>query len=262
MLSNRHNLRALIVLFPLIILIIFCGCKSGLESSIDTTNLTFTKASSKAATTKATSLATPHATSDNNFTEISLFNVDMTNDGTEELLLLQQTGNGGYLLKVCDTSGIIIWSEEANITHAGWNSLYFCTIEGKNYILRYMPEMSTGSANYHYELLSLDLNGKMQNIASSRVNFDFRFENKDTHSFDIEKIVAFVDEVNNYLDKSYILLSTESGSVVYSTKSEKVTRKENLSWLEHFNSSKYQYDEKVTLFENLNKFEEYMESVS
>ena len=254
--TNIRRYFCLAIAFIIFFLLTSCGIvfpEISPYKELNNTTIARTQFTKPTATT-VVNLSTASAIS--KFDDIQLFNTDVTNDGIEEQLLLRQTDAGVYLLKVINVSGELIWSEAAGVPHAGWNSLYLCTIEGKNYILRYNPYMSTGTATYKYELFSIDLHGNKQIKASSNVIFDLKFEKEDL--FNVNKIIAFVDEVNSYLDRSYILLSTENGSVVYSTKLNKITKKETMEWLK--SSGNFKYDESNTLNVNLEKFAEYRNS--
>ncbi len=69
------------------------------------------------------------------------FNADLNHDGSDENLNLYKTEYGGDLafLELTDTNGNPIRLEFAHTSHAGWNSVYLCTLDKKDYLLILIP---------------------------------------------------------------------------------------------------------------------------
>ena len=113
-----------------------------------------------------------------------------------------------YDLVVRTADGAVLWTEEdLALSHAGWGSVFACTVDGADCLLTYDPAMYQGSAAYAYELLSLE-NGVLTLLRQGSVEFDIDAGILD---FDPEAIAAFLEEVHGYLDASTLLLSTEGG---------------------------------------------------
>lgn len=113
-----------------------------------------------------------------------------------------------YDLVVRTADGAVLWTEEdLALAHAGWGSVFACTVDGADCLLTYDPAMYQGSAAYAYELLSLE-NGVLTLLRQGSVEFDIDAGILD---FDPEAIAAFLEEVHGYLDASTLLLSTEGG---------------------------------------------------
>lgn len=160
------------------------------------------------------------------------FEADLTHDGSMETIIVdtsrvaeEQTA----VVSVVNESGEILWNNEAATAHAGWNSLYLTTMDGKDYILRYQPSMFQGTAAYEYNLFYLDNAGSELSYDSDRMEFSI---NPGKIDFEPEDLVSFADKVNGYFKNSYLLLSTENGEVIYSTPQNKITGAENYSWLD------------------------------
>lgn len=145
--------------------------------------------------------------------ETLLDGLDMNQNGIPERITLE--GNAGedstfWVVRLLEND-TEIWADSAAVSHAGWNSLFVCRIEGDSYLFRYLPTMYQGFADYRYELFLLDENGEEQILIGNEVQFDEVFDSGDHQSFDIEKIADFLWEVRGYLSDSVLLLSTEDG---------------------------------------------------
>ncbi|ODA41917.1 hypothetical protein [Desulfosporosinus sp. BG] len=137
-----------------------------------------------------------------------LGNADVNRDGLKESIYLDQSqrDNGSVTLRICDSSGNDIWSEEAGTSHAGWTSLFLCEQGGEDYLLRYLPGMWQGYCTYTYTLFTLE-GGVEHVVRSNTIGFDVNGVNK----LDAPKMIAFAEEVNALLGKSTLLLSSEGG---------------------------------------------------
>lgn len=186
--------------------------------------------------------------------EIVITHSDLTHDGNEEKVMIdvsQLKEKQTAILKVLDEKGNIIWEESAGIAHAGWNSIYLCTLNGEDYLLRYNPYIVQDIADYKYEIFYLDERGLEKNIDSNSLNFDIT---GCEHPLDVEKIVSFVDEINEYLSKSILLLSTQGAELVHSTSKDRIAKTEELSWLNDYD---IEYDDHDSLKDKLEKYQEH-----
>lgn len=137
-----------------------------------------------------------------------LGNADVDRDGLKESIYLDQSqrDNGFVTLRIYDSSGNDIWSEQASTSHAGWTSLFLSEQGGKYYLLRYLPGMWQGYCTYTYTLFTLE-GGAEHVVRSNTIEFDVNGVNK----LDAPDMIAFVEEVNALLGKSTLLLSSEGG---------------------------------------------------
>jgi len=180
---------------------------------------------------------------------------DITHNGVQERLVLDITQieeSQNARLVIADENNNIVWEDTAGLPHVGWNSIYLYSNNGEDYILRYNPSISQGIANYQYQLFYLNENGIEKNIDSRDLSFDITMKG---YPLDIDKIVEFVDKVNEYLSNSYLLVSTENSNLEYSTQANKVVRIEELEWLTQPNID---FDTNDTLVEKLEKYQEYL----
>lgn len=155
-------------------------------------------------------------------------NVDVNRDGQKESIYLDQSqrDNGFVTLRIYDSSGNDIWSEQAGTSHVGWTSLFLCEQGGEDYLLRYLPGMWQGYCAYTYTLFTLE-GGVEHVVRSNTIEFDVNGVNK----LDAPNMVAFAEEVNALLGKSTLFLSSEGGE--YSIGPSSADRFfERYSWLD------------------------------
>lgn len=140
---------------------------------------------------------------------VAEWRVDLTHDGTEERVYVTECGKYEsfcYLI-VEDASGErILWHTAANGSHVGQNGIYLYTdpADGSHYLLHWVPYMSMGLAGYGYELFTLADDGTPQYRQQNTLMFDVC----DVWSGDPEEIRAFDQEINQLLEHSEVLLST------------------------------------------------------
>lgn len=185
--------------------------------------------------------------------EIVIGYSDLTHDGVNEKITVDVSSVEETMeafLKVLDSEGNVIWQESAGIPHAGWNSVYLCSLDGKDWLMRYNPYMIQGWGNYSYKLFSLDEQGTEKVLDEDEISFNITGQ---VDEFDIEKMAEFYAKINEYLDKSILLLSTEQGNPEYSTENRKITRKEEFSWLYN---TEIQYSENDSIKDKLLRYKE------
>ena len=143
-----------------------------------------------------------------------LAQADLNHDGEDERLCWWENAEGGSCwLGVFDSAGRLLWKEMAGTSHVAWNSLYLCTLEGEDYLLRYNPYMSTGMAEYHYELFYLDAREDLGErlVKTSSVSFSVMPLDAASNG---QEMADFAEEVNALLAQSTLLLSTQDGEPV------------------------------------------------
>ena len=125
----------------------------------------------------------------------------------------------------------MIWSDEAYYSHAGYNALFLCTLDGKDYLLRYNPYMQQGWCDYSYQLFTLSEGGEEQAVREDSLAFNIDIGSPlYDGSFDPEKIAAFVDEVNTLLANSVQLINTDAD--LLGTFQDAGRLVDDLSWLD------------------------------
>ena len=95
-------------------------------------------------------------------------------------------------LHIVTKAGETLWTAFAASAHAGWNSLFACTLEGGDYLLEYHPTMYQGWCDYTYRLFSLGADGEELVLRESAVSFDINWGSPLGHSFDPEAIATFI----------------------------------------------------------------------
>ncbi|HPE16194.1 MAG TPA: M56 family metallopeptidase [Oscillospiraceae bacterium] len=133
---------------------------------------------------------------------------DLDGDGDPESVTVTKTDDFLYALRVLKADGSELWSEELSTAHAGWDSLFLCTLDGRDYLLRYNPAMFQGDCSYRYTLFTLE-NGQENVGRTGAAAFDVN----GTNPLNVDEMTAFADEVNALLEKSVLLLSTQGGIV-------------------------------------------------
>lgn len=146
--------------------------------------------------------------------EILTEDYDFNHNGILETVTLE--GNAGeessfWVLRVTEDEKEL-WADSAALSHAGWNSILACRIDGQDYLMRYMPGMWQGFATYDYKAFSLGEIGEEVVFRENRVEFDNNFGSSMHQNFDVEAIAGFLWEVREQMMDSTLLLSTEDGT--------------------------------------------------
>ena len=134
---------------------------------------------------------------------------DLNRNSIPEELRLTEL-DGGLRLDILE-NGTVIHSEEGYFAHAGYTSIFLCTLEGKDYLLFYFPTMYHGECSYSYQLVSLE-KGAPTTVRENSIAFTINLDHPlfpDPH-FDPEEIAAFMDEINDLLARSVQLLNTDA----------------------------------------------------
>lgn len=149
--------------------------------------------------------------------EILSAEYDFNHDGTPEIAELvtvlnpETTQVDWYEFQIKTADGTLLWSEELYTAHVGWNSLFACTLDGEDYLLRYQPAMFQGIGSYSYDLFSLNTeNGAAEIIRQSDdVEFHVNFGSSAATGFDGHDVADFMDEINELLAHSKLLFTTD-----------------------------------------------------
>ncbi len=123
----------------------------------------------------------------------------------EEVYVRTIEPNMIYELTVVE-EGEVLYSAQAGLAHAGWNTVMLYYEDGQDYLVEYQPSMFQGDGVYHYVIFSLD-GGERVVKEESSVDFSLPLEKR-------PDMDAFARRMNILLRNSSVLLSTEQGILV------------------------------------------------
>jgi hypothetical protein len=176
---------------------------------------------------------------------LSELQADLTHDGKEDMIRISGAEIDPELtyLDVLDAKGKNrLWTETAHPAHAGWNSVYLYSKNGEDYLLVFNPYQSTGLADYTFVMFYITGKNKIDIADSGAYSFSYGAKKGSENYFDETKFREFADKVNTYLKDSYLLLSTEGGTLVYSTPEKHIAPSEQYEtdkWLNEIKASLY-----------------------
>ena len=179
---------------------------------------------------------------------------DLNRNGVPEELRLTEL-EGGLRLDILE-NGTVIHSEEGYFAHAGYTSIFLCTLEGEDYLLFYFPTMYHGDCSYSYQLVTLE-NGTPTVVRENSIAFTINFNHPlypDPH-FDPAEIAAFMEEINELLAHSVQLLNTDDDLLQTFEKEGRLV--DTLWWLDIWEPVFTQAPGK-SLLENLADFQDAM----
>ena len=181
---------------------------------------------------------------------------DLNHDGIPERIekatyVENDSGYTWFELQIKTNDGTIGWKDDAHTVHAGYNSIFVCTLDGKDYLLQYNPAMYQGICGYTYRLFSLDAHGNTVTKQERTVNFDINWDSS-LNEFDAIEIADFMDEINSLLANSKLLLNTNSALDGIDPENPQ----DILWWIRDKTLYPgYEYDENKTLRDNLLELE-------
>lgn len=182
------------------------------------------------------------------------YTADLDHDGKPDQLVLRgdRRDGLGFLLQCMYGDAGQVWSGYANTSHAGWNALFLCRLDGEDYLLQYNPYMGSGTCSYQYKLFYLE-EGQEVVVRENEIFFDVIFvqDFSDNHAFDPPAIAAFMEEINGLLENSVQLLNTDGN--LLGTFEREGRLYDSLWWLDE----DFPWDEDKSLLENLEAYAQY-----
>lgn len=175
---------------------------------------------------------------------------DLNHNGiAEEIRLTDIDDEQGQRLEIWEGNERIVF-KTGYYAHLGQSSIFLCTLEGKDYLLKYDPTMYQGVCIYSYVLSDLTDN-KESVVQWDRVDFDINFGSPIHNDFEPEAIAAFMDEINELLSHSTQMLNTNSELLATFEKEGELY--DSLWWLDNW-EPEFVRDEGKSLQENLEDF--------
>lgn len=119
-----------------------------------------------------------------------------------------------------------IWEKDISTSHTGFDGFYLYNDGDKDYLLEWTPYMSQGMATYTYKIFTLSENGEENIVETDDIGFSVDESEKDES--DKSQLSTFIDKVNQYLNKSFVLVDTNDNGfttrnqIIYSTKDNKI----------------------------------------
>lgn len=187
----------------------------------------------------------------------SIIAPDLNHNGiAEEIRLKDDDREQGQWLEIWENDERIV-SRYCYCTDSEQTTIFLCTLDGDDYLLRYYTMMYQGVCRYSYELFDLTHN-KENVIQRNWVDFDINFGSPLHNSFDSETIAAFMDEINNLLSNSAQILNTNSN--LSDTLDGEGQLYDSLWWLDGW-EPEFIRDKDKSLRENLKDFQTAMTAV-
>lgn len=174
---------------------------------------------------------------------------DLNRNGIAEMVRRKEI-DGGQQIKIWE-NGTVVDTETGYYAYAGQTSVFLCTLDGEDYLLRYHPTMYQGVGSYSYSL-SIFTDNREKVDRWNEVDFDINFGSPVHTGFDPGAIAAFMDEINDLLSHSVQLINTESKLRNTFKKEERLY--DSLWWLDDREPDFFR-DENKSLRENLEDFQ-------
>ena len=187
--------------------------------------------------------------------EIRALRPDLTQDGTPDSLAVTYIKEEDlWRLTVTDgATGKQIWSEEAATNYTGWSTLFLCTLESEDYLLRYNGTMGQGQCHYWYELFWLET-GRTVTKDSGQADVSIA---PGGESIDQESFLAFLEKLNGYLSHSVQLMNT-AGNWSAARLDPEEAQRYDLGWLTNWEG----YTPEESTEENLSRYTQYLQAAS
>lgn len=156
------------------------------------------------------------------------YKADITHDGKEDTIIFDPTaiideskasGEEKTVVVKSGATGREIAAYTANTVHGGWNGIYVYTDDTGDYLINWKPTMSQGMGNYQLKVYSLKEDGTENILFEKTYQFDL---NPGNFNFDGKSYQEYIDQVNQYLQKSYVIIDTDQGNAKYSTYASKI----------------------------------------
>lgn len=177
---------------------------------------------------------------------------DLNHNGIAEEVCLTEMEDGQRL--EIRENGKLVDMETSYFVHAGQTSVFLCTLEGEDYLLRYHPTMYQGVGSYSYALSDFTDNEETV-VRWSEIDFDFNFGSLTHDSFEPDAIAIFMNEVNDLLSHSVPLLNTNGELADTFQREGRLC--DSLWWLDDW-EPEFVRDEDKSLRENLEEFQTVM----
>ena len=128
-------------------------------------------------------------------------------------------GDSGVII-FKDAAGTILGMEDAHTARAGWNNIYIGKAYGNGFILTVRIEDRDDYGEYRYQVFRFGEAGEIKQIAGSA----FAWGNN--YAYDDEMFHKWADNLSYYLERSYLILSSQEGEI----RTEKVSEADKYNY--------------------------------
>lgn len=174
---------------------------------------------------------------------------DLNHNGIAERVRVAKTNEGRHLMIWEDDEWLC--REDSYFTQENQGSIFLCTLDGEDYLLRYRPKIDQGICTYEYEISFFE--GSKKKIAGrNSIDFDINFGSPIHEDFEPETIAVFMHEINELLSHSVQLLNTDNN--LLATFEKEGCLYDSLWWLDNWEPA-FVRDEGKSLLENLKDFQ-------
>ena len=145
---------------------------------------------------------------------------DLDNDGADEIIVVNPQDEK-FHFTIYRADGIMLYDAWMNTKYSHHGDFYLCEKDGEYYLLEFnLDRMNDRFWYFDWYLRQFDEKGGIiemdynhQSIA--RTEDDYRYG---SYRFDLDELKLFFHELDDLLQHSILLLSTEDGQMLYSTK--------------------------------------------
>ncbi|MBP3624862.1 MAG: hypothetical protein J6J05_03350 [Peptococcaceae bacterium] len=145
---------------------------------------------------------------------------DLDNDGIDEVIVVNPQDEK-FHFTIYRADGIMLYDAWMNTKYSHYGDFYLCEKDGEYYLLEFnLDRMDDRVWSFDWYLRQFDEKGGIiemdynhQSIA--RTEDDYRYG---SYRFDLDELKLFFHELDDLLQHSILLLSTEDGQMLYSTK--------------------------------------------
>lgn len=166
-----------------------------------------------------------------------VFQEDVTHDGVKDTITLHMealrdeslaTGEEETVTVTSGKTGKKIASYTADTIHYGWNGIYLYEDKTGVYLVEWKPIMYQGVGAFSLRVFSLKEDGTEDVLTEKKYDFNL---NPGKMDFDQKAYRDYIDFVNSYLKNSYVIVDTDQGEVMYSTKEGQLMSPYDGSWV-------------------------------
>ena len=145
---------------------------------------------------------------------------DLDNDGIDEVIVVNPQDEK-FHFTIYRADGIMLYDAWMNTKYSHHGDFYLCEKDGEYYLLEFnLDRMDDRFWYFDWYLRQFDEKGGIIEIdynhqSIARTDDDYRYG---SYRFDLDELKLFFHELDDLLQHSILLLSTEDGQMLYSTK--------------------------------------------